>query len=76
MDEYKQYYYSARPSAQGKAYGRSVALGLPPGFWGAPPLPAALTPPTFCCSQRRRPCGSAQEAELQTLPLVHGERLP
>lgn len=25
MDEYKQYYYSARPSAQGKAYGRSVA---------------------------------------------------
>lgn len=24
MDEYKQYYYSARPSAQGKAFGRSV----------------------------------------------------
>ncbi|TNN41291.1 Polypeptide N-acetylgalactosaminyltransferase 16 [Liparis tanakae] len=23
MDEYKQYYYSARPSAQGKAFGRS-----------------------------------------------------
>lgn len=26
MDEYKQYYYSARPSAQGKAFGRFVAL--------------------------------------------------
>lgn len=24
MDEYKQYYYSARPSAQGKAFGRFV----------------------------------------------------
>lgn len=24
MDEYKQYYYSARPSAQGKAFGRLV----------------------------------------------------
>lgn len=23
MDEYKQYYYGARPSAQGKAFGRS-----------------------------------------------------
>lgn len=25
MDEYKQYYYSARPSAQGKAFGRWVS---------------------------------------------------
>lgn len=26
MDEYKQYYYSARPSAQGKAFGRYVLV--------------------------------------------------
>lgn len=26
MDEYKQYYYSARPSAQGKAFGRFVFM--------------------------------------------------
>lgn len=33
MDEYKQYYYSARPSAQGKAFGRWVSgdiIGLRP----------------------------------------------
>lgn len=29
MDEYKQYYYSARPSAQGKAFGRFVLCTLP-----------------------------------------------
>lgn len=29
MDEYKQYYYSARPSAQGKAFGRFVFYA----FW-------------------------------------------
>lgn len=28
MDEYKQYYYSARPSAQGKAFGRYVCHRL------------------------------------------------
>lgn len=26
MDEYKQYYYAARPSAQGKSFGRSVTF--------------------------------------------------
>lgn len=30
MDEYKQYYYSARPSAQGKAFGRSVRCDIVP----------------------------------------------
>lgn len=28
MDEYKQYYYSARPSAQGKAFGRFVYFSV------------------------------------------------
>lgn len=28
MDEYKQYYYSARPSAQGKAFGRFVRCDI------------------------------------------------
>lgn len=34
MDEYKQYYYEARPSAIGKAFGRWV-----------PPTPLSVSPP-------------------------------
>lgn len=97
MDEYKQYYYSARPSAQGKSFGRLVhcavthlnhklgcvspseALKVAHFQTSTPtvtfflPSPRGPLLPTFL--QHCRPCGAAEEAQLQTLPLVHGERL-
>lgn len=80
MDEYKQYYYSARPSAQGKAFGRFVALlsrrSAQTGQLG-PDSYNAANPNILMCFvlQHCRPRGAAEEAELQTFPLVHGERL-
>lgn len=96
MDEYKQYYYSARPSAQGKAFGRfvfmfctvnatnrkekrcinfSISIFLSSLFFrsGFSFLHLVCL---FVFLQYCRSFNSAAETELQTFPLVHGERLP
>lgn len=56
MDEYKQYYYEARPSAIGKAFGRWV-----------PPNPACL-PPLMFAEPRKYKVGATEQPTLDCLP--------
>ena len=60
MDEYKQYYYSARPSAQGKAFGRLVCVSL------SVPL----------CPEKTRAGLVKETREVQLLLVSGGKRAP
>lgn len=61
MDEYKQYYYSARPSAQGKAFGRFVCNTVILFF---PCTQTAAQIQVWLCFQQVRVCFSSVMSQI------------